>query len=79
MAAIIIQVKNAMDYDATLQGQLFGRMDTIIKSAMFGVDPDPESESESTPAGPKKKRRRVAAPDLKPVIRIVFALASPDS
>jgi hypothetical protein len=78
VTAIFIQVKNAKDYNATLQGNLFGNMDTIVKSSMF-VEPDSESTpaepTETTSAGPTKKKRRV---DPKPVIRIVFALASPE-
>jgi hypothetical protein len=78
VTAIFIQVKNAKDYNATLQGNLFGNMDTIVKSTMF-VEPDSESTpaepTETTPAGPTKKKRRV---DPKPVIRIVFALGSPE-
>jgi hypothetical protein len=88
VTAIIIQVKNAMDYKETLQGHLFDAMDSVVKSAMFsklpepGVDCDPDSEP--TLAGPEKKKRRMdpkPSPekvDPKPDIRIVFALASPE-
>jgi hypothetical protein len=78
VTAIIIQVKNAKDSTATLQGELFSRMDAVVKSVIFsepGVVSD--SVSESTSTEPMKKKRKVAL-NLKPVIRIVFALASPE-
>ncbi|KAN0102363.1 hypothetical protein V8E52_012017 [Russula decolorans] len=78
VTAIIIQVKNAKDSTATLQGELFSRMDAVVKSVIFsepGVVSD--SVSESTSMEPMKKKRKVAL-NLKPVIRIVFALASPE-
>ena len=90
VTAIIIQVKNAKDYIATLQGELFDALDSVVKSAIFtklpepGVDcvPDSNSDSDETPAEPKKKKRKVETPEpvkAKPeaVIRVVFALASP--
>jgi hypothetical protein len=64
-------------------------MDSIVKSAMFslplpepefGVDSDHDhdhDDPDSTPAEPKTKKRKVTV-DRKPVIRIVFALASPE-
>jgi hypothetical protein len=89
VTAIIIQVKNTRDYEATLQGELFDAMDSVVKSAIFsklpepGVDcdPDPDSESDGTPAEPKKKKKKVETPEPikakpKAVIRVVFALAS---
>ena len=72
VTAIIIQVKNAKDYNATLQGDLFGHMDPVVKSAIFSeprVDPDSDSVQ------PKKKKRKVTV-NPTPVIRMVFALAS---
>jgi hypothetical protein len=92
VTAIIIQVKNAKDYKATLQADLFDAIDSVVKSAIFsklpepGVDcdPDPDPDSEPTPAGPEKKKRRMnpkPSPekvDPRAVIRIVFALASPE-
>ena len=99
VTAVIIQVNNATDYNATLQTDLFDAMDSVVKSAIFsklpglGVDcdPDPDYDSKSTtetPAEPKKKKRKVTAMpkvtlgsvkvDPKAVIRIVFALASPE-
>ena len=80
VTAIIIQVKNTKDYKATLQGDLFDRMDPVVKSAIFSeprVDPDSDSDSESTPVQPKKKKRKVTV-NPTPVIRMVFALASPE-
>ena len=85
VTAIIIQVKNGNDYKATLRGKLFRDMDSVMKSAMFSLpetgvdsdhDHDSDSDSDSTPAEPKTKKRKVTV-DRKPVIRIVFALASP--
>ena len=87
VTAIIIQVKNAKDYKATLQKELFDAMDSVVKSAIFtklpepGADCDPDSDSDQTPAEPKKKKRKVETPDPvkakpKAVIRVVFALAS---
>jgi hypothetical protein len=76
VTAIIVQVKNAKDYTATLQGKLFSRMGPVVKSVIFsepGVDPN----SESTQTEPMEKKRKVAV-NLKPVIRMVFALASPE-
>jgi hypothetical protein len=93
VTAIMVQVKNAKDYDATLQGGLFDAIDPVVKSAIFsklpepGVDCDPdsefesESESDETPAEPKKKKRKVeklVEVERKAVIRVVFALASPN-
>jgi hypothetical protein len=55
-------------------------MDSIVKSDIF-VYPDSESTpaepTKTTPAGSTQKKRRVTV-DPKPVIRIVFALASPE-
>ena len=85
VTAIIIQVKNAKDYKETIQGNLFDAMDHVVKSVVLsklpepGVDLDPDHES--TRAQPKKKRKtKTVKPKLepKPVIRIVFALASPE-
>jgi hypothetical protein len=92
VTAIIIQVQNAKDYKATLQADLFDAMDSVVQSAIFsklpepepGVDCDPDPDSEPTPAGPEKKKRRMdpkPSPEKvvpKAVIRIVFALASPE-
>jgi hypothetical protein len=79
VTAIIVQVKNAKDYTATLQGKLFSRMGPVVKSVIFGVDSEfnSNSNSESTPTEPMKKKRKVAL-NLKLVIWIVFALASPE-
>jgi hypothetical protein len=70
VTAIIIQVKNAMKYNATLKGGLFNAMDTAV---LFS-----EPNSDVTSAQPKQKRRKVESTDVesKGVIRIVFALAS---
>jgi hypothetical protein len=91
VTAIIIQVNNATDCNATLQTDLFDAMDSVVKSAIFsklpgpGVDCDPGPDSTSTtetPAEPRKKKRKVTTMpkkvDPKAVIRIVFALASPE-
>jgi hypothetical protein len=67
VTAIIIQVKNAMKYNATLKGGLFDAMDT---AAIFS-----EPNSDVTSAQPKQKRKKL---ESKEVIRIVFALASPE-
>ena len=80
VTAIIIQVKNTEDYTATLQGRLFSRMGPVVKSVIFsepGGDSNSDSDSKSIPTEPMKKKRKVAS-NLKPVIRIVFALASPE-
>jgi hypothetical protein len=100
VTAIVIQVKNAKDYKATLQGDLFDAMDSVIKSAIFSktpgvdlLDSDSDSGSGFRPTTTTrrlrkkgkwtrkpKKVRPVAVPvDAKPVIRMVFALASPKS
>jgi len=94
VTAIVIQVKNAKDYKATIQGNLFDAMDSIVKSTIFSklpdpeVDCDPDCDCESTtetPAEPKKNKRKITketpTPErVKPkaVIRIVFALGSPE-
>jgi hypothetical protein len=90
VTAIIVQVKNAKDYEAALQGHLFDAMDTVVKSTIFcklsepGVDCDCEPTTE-TRAKPDKKRRKVTPPEpvkakVKPkaVIRVVMMLASPE-
>jgi hypothetical protein len=90
--AIIIQVNNTKDFRATLQGNLFDDMDSVVKSAVFSklpelrVDFECDTNSDSateTPAEPEKKKRKVTPPEPvkvkpKPVIRIVMALASPE-
>jgi hypothetical protein len=94
VTAIIIQVKNAKDYEATLQGHLFDAMDTVVKSTIFcklpepRVDCDPDCNCDCEPTTktqvePEKKRRKVAHPEPvkvnpKAVIRMVMALASPE-
>ncbi|KAF8339651.1 uncharacterized protein EI90DRAFT_3037372 [Cantharellus anzutake] len=95
VTAVVIQVKNAWDYKATLKPSSFDAMDFMVKSAIFSKLRLSDSDSESTlelkttePAEPKKKKRKVdlrpreVVPDLevvpKPVIRVVFALASPE-
>jgi hypothetical protein len=87
VTAIIIQVKNSKDYRGTLQGNLFDAMDSIVKSmAMFSKLPDPDSDPDSTPAEtpsePSKKKRKVTPEPVKmepkAVIRMMFALASPE-
>jgi hypothetical protein len=70
VTAIIVQVKNTKDYKAKIRPDLFDVMNVIVKS-IFSKD-DSDSESNETRA---QKRRRLAP---KPVIRIVFALASPE-
>ena len=81
VTAIIIQVKNTNDYRATLKGRLFRAMDSVVKSAMFSfpkLEPTPTpTPPDSTLGEPKTKKRKVTV-DPKPVIRIVFALASPE-
>jgi hypothetical protein len=67
VTAIIIQVKNAMKYNATLKGGMFNAMDTAV---IFS-----EPNSDVISAQPKQKRRKL---ESKEVIRIVFALASPE-
>jgi len=81
VTAIIIQVKNAKDYKATLQGNLFDRMDPVVKSTIFSKLPEPDPKSKLTPAEPPKKKKKKTKPppvtvNPKPVIRMVFALAS---
>ena len=76
VTTIIIQVKNAKNYTGTLQGRLFNQMDPVVKSVIFSeprVDSDSDSDPDSNPTTtePMKKTR-------KPVIRMVFALASPE-
>ena len=91
VTAIIVQVKNSKDYQVTLQEELFDAMDYVVKSGIFiklpelGVDCDPGSNSDpdETPGEPKKKKRKVeiAEPvkaNPKAVIRVIFALASPE-
>jgi hypothetical protein len=98
VTAVVIQVKNAQDYKAALQANLFDAMDSVVKSAIFsklpgsGVDCD-NSDSElttetQTPASKKRRKgsqtpRPKVTPELvtvdpKPVIRMVFTLASPE-
>jgi hypothetical protein len=89
--------RKGLQYKATLQGDLFDAMNSVVKSAIFsklpglGVDCDTDTESttetlHATPAEPSKKKRKVSTmpkvtPDPvnpKAVIRMVFALASPE-
>ncbi|KAF8491845.1 hypothetical protein F5888DRAFT_1892004 [Russula emetica] len=87
VTAIIIQVKNTQDYKATLQANLFDAMDSVVKSAIFklpgsGVDCDdsnPELITQTqTLAEPMKKRMKMITTPKKGVIRMVFALTSPE-
>jgi hypothetical protein len=94
VTAIVIQVKNAKGYKAKIQGNLFDAMDSIVKTTIFSwppkpeVDCDPDWDSESateTAAEPKKNKRKITkvtpTPERvksKAVIRIVFALGSPE-
>jgi hypothetical protein len=71
VTAIVVQVKNAKDYKANIRSDLFDVMDVIVKS-IFSKD-DSVSDSNETRA----QMRRKLGPKPKPVIRIVFALASP--
>ena len=84
VTAVVIQVKNAADYKAALQGHLFDAMDSIVRSGIFSeVDRDLDSDSKATtlaktPAESNKKKRKLNT-ERKAVIRIVFALASPEA
>jgi len=83
MTAIVAQLKNATGYNATPTPLLFDEMDSVLKSTIFSrVDSDSQ-EKPNTPvqAEPPKKKQKVTQPkmvDSKPVIRLVFALASPE-
>jgi hypothetical protein len=66
VTAIIIQVKNAKDFGTKYVPSLYDRMDSAITSAIF-------TESEST-TGALEPNEVIP----KPVIRLVFALASPE-
>jgi len=37
VTAIVTQVKNAEDYEATLDASLFNAMDSVVKSAIFST------------------------------------------
>jgi len=81
VTAVVVQVKNAERHTDALSPALFDGMDSVIKSLMFssiGVDSVPDSDSEVTsgPAEPPEKKQKTQA-DLKPVVRLVFSLASP--
>ncbi|KAF8330456.1 uncharacterized protein EI90DRAFT_3060807 [Cantharellus anzutake] len=90
MTAMVIQVKNAPTYKATLKSSLF---DTMDRAVLFSTSDSDFAEASGEPnitelAEPKKKKRKMApgpsvipkpeAADLKPVIRVVFDLASPE-
>jgi len=66
VTAIIIQVKNAEDFGRKYNKSLYDGMDSAVTSTIF-------SESKSTTGAPERKE---VTP--KPVIRLVFALASPE-
>jgi len=79
VTAVVIQVKNDQRYNATLSPTLFDPMDSVIKSFIFsslGVDSVPDSDDDTK--HPKKKLKVAPKPKMKPVIRLVFALASPE-
>jgi len=89
VTAVVIRVENAERCMDALSPMLFDVMDSVVKSLMFssiGVesesDPDPDSDFEETsePGEPPKKKQKTQPKmaDLKPVIRLVFALASPE-
>ena len=46
VTAIIIQVKNANDYKATLQEHLFAAMDSVVTSTIFAKHPEPRVDCE---------------------------------
>ena len=83
VTAIIIQVKNDKSFKNTIRDLLFDNMNDVVKTTIFSklsetwvADPEPKS----TLAQPSKKRKvEVVEPAVpKPVIRMVFALASPE-
>src|SRR5712671_5378483 len=85
VTAIVVQVKNAKDYNGTPKPSLFDEMDSFVKSTIFSRVESDSQQKPNTPAQakPPKKKQRVSQPkmvdvDLKPVIRLVFALASPE-
>ncbi|KAF8494140.1 hypothetical protein F5888DRAFT_1848288 [Russula emetica] len=76
VTTIIVQVKNAQDYKASLQANLFDAMDSVVKSAIFSTDDSELTTRTQTQAEPSKKIMKMATRP-KEVIRMVFALASP--
>ena len=69
VTAIIVQVKNAINYGATHDTTLYDAMDSAVTSAIFSTLPE-------TVATTKTQMPEKVTP--KPVIRLVFALASPE-
>jgi len=57
VTAIVTQVKNAEDYEATLDASLFNAMDSVVKSAIFStlsVDSVPDSDLQDPRAQEKE-------------------------
>jgi hypothetical protein len=78
VTAIFIQVKNAKDYKATLQGNLFDAMDSVIRSALSPKLPEPSKKKRKVNAIPKKVTPEPVMVEPKAAIRMVLALASPE-
>jgi len=70
VTAIIVQVKNAKDYKAKIRPDLFDVMNVVVKS-IFSKDDSNETRAQ------KRRKLEPKPKPIIPVIRIVFALASP--
>ncbi len=85
VTAIIIHVTNAEDSKTGLDDSSYDAMDPAVTSAIFSMLPDSELTTATETLGEPKKKKRKATSTVtskkvtpKPVIRMVFALASPE-
>ena len=84
VTAIIIHVTNGKDFNTELNESLYYAMDPAVTSTIFSMLPDSDLTTENASAlvEPKKKKRKTSPISNnvtpKPVIRMVFALASPE-
>jgi hypothetical protein len=83
VTAVIIHVTNAEDFKTELNKLSYDAMDSAVTSVIFSTLPDSELTTETeTLAEPKKKKMKATLISKKvtpkPVIRMVFALASPE-
>lgn len=79
VTAIIIHLADAEDFKTELDKSSHDAMDSAVTSVIFSTLPDSELTTETeTLAEPKKKKRKMTPIQTKPVIRMVFALASPE-
>jgi hypothetical protein len=83
VTAIIVHVADTEDFKTELNKSSYDAMDSAVTSTIFSTLPDSELATDTeTLAEPKKKKAKMTPIPTKvtpkPVIRMVFALASPE-